>query len=83
VRRGPWGRQRRTAAVRELDADGFWFSPVSEEFDLDAGDNGSTVATNEYVRLQVRSKLDTDVTGFAEGFWWQAQDLYVVRKPRR
>jgi SAM-dependent methyltransferase len=73
--------QRETLPLAELDADGFWFSPVSEQQDLDVAEYGSTVTSKDYVDGQVRTRLDTDVSEFLEGYWWDHQDLYVVRRP--
>jgi hypothetical protein len=64
-----------------LDAEGFWFSPVSEQRDLDVAEYGSTVTSKDYVHRQVRSCLGNDVSSFVEGMWWDHQDLYVVRRP--
>ncbi len=64
-----------------LDADGFWFSPVSEQHDLDVATYGSTVTSRNYVDRQVRSRLGTEPSAFIEGTWWNHQDLYVVRRP--
>jgi SAM-dependent methyltransferase len=72
-------RDHLTSAV--LDANGFWFSPVSEQHDLDVAEYGSTVTSKEYVHRQVRSHLGTDVLACTEGFWWNHQDLYLVRRP--
>jgi hypothetical protein len=72
-------REHLTSAV--LGAEGFWFEPVSEQHDLDVAEYGSTVTSKDYVDGQVRTRLDTDVSEFLEGYWWDHQDLYVVRRP--
>jgi hypothetical protein len=72
---------RRQLPGAELDEDGFWFSPVSEQQDLDVAEYGSTVTSQEYVHRQVRTRLGTDVLAWTEGIWWDHQDLYVVRRP--
>lgn len=65
----------------ELDAEGFWFGPFSEQQDLDGAEYGTTVTSPEYVRRQVHRQLATDVLACTEGIWWDHQDLYVVRRP--
>jgi SAM-dependent methyltransferase len=64
-----------------VDAEGFWFDPVSEQHDLDGAEYGSTVTSPEYVHRQVRTRLGSDVLACTEGIWWGHQDLYVVRRP--
>jgi hypothetical protein len=72
-------RDHFTRAV--LDENGFWFSPESEQPDLDVAEYGSTVTSSDYVHNQVRTQLGTEVSSFVEGTWWRHQDLYVVRRP--
>jgi SAM-dependent methyltransferase len=62
---------------------GIWFHPVSEQKDLDGSEYGTTVVTPEYVEKQVRERLGTRIHLRRLGYWWQHQDLYVVRRKRR
>jgi SAM-dependent methyltransferase len=73
--------QREHLTNAELDEAGFWFSPTSEQQDLDVAEYGSTVTSQDYVHGQVRSRLSTDVSAYHQGYWWSHQDLYVVRRP--
>lgn len=60
---------------------GLWFSPSSEQKDLDVAEYGSTIVTPEYVRKAVADLLHQDVLLMIEADWWGHQDLYVVKKP--
>lgn len=60
---------------------GIWFSPSSEQKDLDVAEYGSTIVTPEYVRKAVANLLHRDVLLMVEADWWGHQDLYVVKKP--
>lgn len=63
-----------------VDTDGFYFSPGSEQIDIDAFDYGTTVTTFDYVHHQIRSIPEVRLVKFREGLWWGHQDLYVLRK---
>jgi SAM-dependent methyltransferase len=63
-----------------IPANGFWFRPDSEQKDLDVADYGQTIVTESFVRAKLRECLGKEPDIFREGFWWEHQDLYVVRK---
>jgi SAM-dependent methyltransferase len=64
----------------QLDADGFWFKPVSEQGDLSTSEYGSTVTTFDYVYRQISNIEGLNLVRFHEGLWWGHQDLYVARR---
>jgi len=64
----------------EIPPDGFWFVADSEQRDLDTAEYGSTIVTPEFVRREVRSRTGEDVLDHRQGFWWEIQDLWVVKK---
>lgn len=63
-----------------IPANGIWFSPSSEQKDLDAADYGSTIVTPEYVTGAVEEFLHQNILHMAEADWWGHQDLFVVQK---
>lgn len=64
----------------EMPPDGFWFTPSSEQDDLDAAEYGSTIVTPEFVRQEVRAQTGEDIFEHRYAFWWEHQDLYIVKK---
>ena len=65
----------------DIPEDGFWFSTQgSEQEDIDANEYGQTIVLKEFVDQEVSSRILTKLTIFREGFWWNHQDLYVIRK---
>ncbi len=59
---------------------GMWFSPSSEQKDLDVADYGNTIVTPEYVKIAVKNILHQNILLMVEADWWEHQDLYVVKK---
>jgi SAM-dependent methyltransferase len=64
----------------KIPANGFWFRPDSEQKDLNVADYGQTIVTESFVCTVLRESLGKEVEIFREGFWWEHQDLYVVRR---
>jgi SAM-dependent methyltransferase len=63
----------------EFDRDGFWYAKQSEQKDLDTSEYGSTVVTPLFVFQQAARNPDGRIIFFKEGYWWEHQDLYVVK----
>lgn len=59
---------------------GIWFTPSSEQKDLDVADYGNTLVTEQFVRGAVELNLKRKVELMIEAGWWEHQDLYVVKK---
>lgn len=60
---------------------GIWFTPSSEQKDLDVADYGNTIVTAAYVKKAVEDILHQNILRMTEAFWWDHQDLYVINKP--
>jgi hypothetical protein len=61
-------------------ADGFAFSPVSEQDDLDPSKYGTSLTTFDFVYRNVRDLDGVVLVHFQEALWWGHQDAYVIRK---
>lgn len=59
---------------------GFWFVPQSEQEDLDTSEYGSTIVTLDFVSNAVKQNLADPIWLYRHAYWWEHQDLYVVRK---
>jgi cyclopropane fatty-acyl-phospholipid synthase-like methyltransferase len=59
---------------------GIWFTPDSEQKDLDVQEYGQTIVTIDYVVNQVFSRLGTFFKMIRPGYWWEHQDLYIIQK---
>jgi len=66
----------------KIPATGFWFRPNSEQKDLDVADYGQAIVTSDYVKREVQRSVGRSLERHSEGFWWEHQDLYVLRKPK-
>lgn len=64
----------------ELDEDGFWFCPSSEQGDLDGEDYGLTATSPAFVRSMIEKLPDHQTLQYRLGFWWEHQDLWIVRR---
>jgi len=64
----------------EIPSDGFWFKPTSEQHDLDTAEYGATIVTPEFVTREVRAQTGEDIFEHREAFWWEHQDLWIVKK---
>jgi hypothetical protein len=63
-----------------VPADGFWFRADSEQKDLPVADYGLSLVTREFVERELQKVAGAPVDLFRQGFWWEHQDLYVVRR---
>jgi len=64
----------------DIPSDGFWFTAISEQADLDKAEYGSTIVTPEFVAREVRAQTGESVFDHRYAFWWGHQDLWIVRK---
>ena len=60
--------------------DGYAFKPQSEQEDLLTSDYGTTISEYSYVKRICESYIKKIPEIWKEGFWWEHQDLYIVRK---
>ena len=63
----------------EIDDEGFWFAPSSEQHDLKSEEYGSTLTTFDYVYKQIKRTRGVHLVSFDEAFWFGHQDAYVLR----
>jgi hypothetical protein len=63
-----------------LDADGFWFTPESEQHDLDVANYGTAVSSPGFVTRLIYKELGPQLAVLETGFWWGHQDVYVLNK---
>lgn len=59
---------------------GFWYRAMSEQHDIPVEEYGQTVIAPELVRRMVGTIADVVLLDTREGFWWDHQDLYVIRR---
>jgi Methyltransferase domain len=59
---------------------GFHFQRTSEQKDLPLDEYGNTIATQDFVRKHVQTIPQVTEVEFREGYWWNHQDLFVLRK---
>ncbi len=64
----------------EIGEDGFWFKPTSEQTDLNINDYGMTISLEKYVDSAIKRLNNVNLIYYREGYWWEHQDLYVLRK---
>ena len=64
----------------EIPIDGFWFTEMSEQHDLSRTEYGSTIVTPEFVMREVCEQTGEQVFDYKHAFWWDHQDLWVVKK---
>lgn len=61
---------------------GFWFRTESEQQDLDTADYGQSIVQFHYVLRQIEERLGKaggSLHLLRPGYWWEHQDLYVVK----
>jgi SAM-dependent methyltransferase len=63
----------------EFDPDGFFFHPDSEQKDLSPLDYGAACVKPQYVCGGVFENPNLNLQYFREGYWWNHQDLYIVK----
>lgn len=59
---------------------GYAFKSHSEQFDLTNEDYGTTISEYEYIERVCRQFIGKPPDYWKEGFWWNHQDVYIVRK---
>lgn len=64
----------------EFDSDGYYFTPSSEQKDLDVQEYGTSLVKPEYVLSQIFGLVDCSLHHFHETYWWEHQDLYILRR---
>ena len=64
----------------QLDSEGFWFKPVSEQGDLETAEYGSTIVDKKFV-YKICEEAGIKNIVFHEAYWWRHQDLYILKKP--
>ena len=64
----------------EVEDDGFWFQLTSEQKDLDSDEYGMTVTLPKYVKSEIKLLPEFTLIHFEEGYWWEHQDVYILRK---
>jgi hypothetical protein len=67
--------------VTQIPEDGFWFNPVTEQFDIDKSEYGQTLTTPDFVIKELYERIKAPLALYKEAFWWTHQDLYIVAKP--
>lgn len=65
----------------DIPKNGFWFLPDSEQKDLNVSEYGQTIVTEAFVRNEALLSAGRPIDIFRPGFWWEHQDLYVIKKP--
>jgi SAM-dependent methyltransferase len=73
-------RTRKIVGNPAIGPDGFWFKPESEQQDLAGKEYGTTVSLPAYVFAQIAGIPGMRIVRFQEGFWWEHQDVYVLRR---
>ena len=64
----------------QLDQEGYWFRPESEQKDLSTQEYGSTIVAPRYVFAQCARSPDAHPVFFREGLWFNHQDTYVIQR---
>jgi SAM-dependent methyltransferase len=62
-----------------IPQDGFWFRPYSEQKDLGTSEYGSTIVTRDFVQREVREQTGQAIFRYEQAFWWEHQDLWIVK----
>jgi hypothetical protein len=63
-----------------IPENGFWFQRSSEQTDLSTDQYGQTIVTPDFCKANIVSISGLELIEMREGYWWDHQDLYVVRK---
>jgi hypothetical protein len=63
-----------------LHQEGYWFPPLSEQKDLKLTEYGTMIVTPFYAMDQLRADPRAKLIFYQESFWWDTQDVYVIRK---
>ena len=60
--------------------DGFYFKQHAKGVNIPIGDNGVSVSTYDYVNKVCKEHLKCNMLSFREAYWWQHEDLYIIKK---
>ncbi|HGH7183323.1 class I SAM-dependent methyltransferase [Bacillus cereus] len=67
-----------------LNEQGYWFLSSSEQFDLDVNQYGQMIVSPSYVCSKIKLlPYNPIIKRFTEGFWWEHQDLWVIKKEEK
>lgn len=64
----------------QVEPEGFWFIPMSEQKDLDTTEYGQTIVLPSFVFNQLSEENDLRIILYKEAHWWEHQDLYVMKR---
>ena len=64
----------------KLDSSGFFWNSASDQRDLGSRDYGTSVVTFDYVHHSLRQLPKACLIRYQQAWWWNHQDLYVVRR---
>lgn len=63
-----------------FDDRGYFWHPGSDQRDLESSEYGTSAVSLDYV-TEIISLVDSaEMVRFQQGFWWNHQDLYIVKK---
>ena len=62
------------------DEEGYWFSPMSEQSDLETSDYGATITLKKFVDARIALLQESDYLYYEQAGWWSHQDVYIIRK---
>jgi SAM-dependent methyltransferase len=63
-----------------FNEDGFYWNAQSDQRDIDPTDYGTSAVTLSYVQRALQSVPEAELIRFQQAFWWNHQDLYILRK---
>lgn len=63
-----------------IPKNGFFFTPSSEQADLDGATYGSTVSLKFWSFNEISNAIGDNIVDFREAYWWGHQDVYVIQK---
>jgi hypothetical protein len=72
----PW----RDVGAPAVDAEGFWFAPMSEQQDLATSEYGCTISLPYYVFNRIRAVPEASLVYYEPDYWGGHQDTWVVRR---
>jgi SAM-dependent methyltransferase len=78
---GEWSRKATGLSLDDFQ-DGFWFSPQTEQHDLDTSEYGFTISMPEFVVGEIYRELRCPIVLYKYAEWWKVQDLWVVKREK-
>jgi hypothetical protein len=61
----------------DLGEAGYHWNPNSDQPDLDSREYGTSIVTRRFVEQKM---CGLDLVDYRPGYWWQSQDLYILRR---